>query len=273
MKKIALLFLLFLNLTAFGQNFFANGIVTTSEGVPLSYVNIGIRGSRIGTISGPDGTFRFGVADTLVNDSVAFSSVGYEEVRIPVRDFNRKKITVVLNEKVFALPEVTVSPGKSKTRRLGITGRTPFVTTPAISYQQDDIFEQGRLIRLKEPAKILDANIFLEGAVTDSVRIRLNIYALEGGMPGSRIVEKSVIRQFAGRKGWLSFDLRDEAINLDGDFVVSFEYLPAWEQKSDRRVQFGAKLGTGDSFVRRNSLGSWERIKGGGSVIYVTVRS
>ncbi|HEY0896236.1 MAG TPA: carboxypeptidase-like regulatory domain-containing protein [Sphingobacteriaceae bacterium] len=273
MKRIALLFLLCFDLAAFGQDFFAAGIVTTRDGTPLSYVNIGIRGSRIGTISGPDGTFRLGVPDTVMNDSLTFSSVGYEVVRVPVRDFNRKKITVTLNEKVFTLPEVTVSVGKSKTRKLGITGRTPFVTTPAISYRQDDIFEQGRLIRLKEPAKVLDANIFLEGASTDSVRIRLNIYAAENGLPGSRIVEKSIVRNFAGRKGWLAFDLRAEDIYLDGDFVVSFEYLPAWEQKSDRRVHFGAKLGTGDSFVRRNSLGSWERIKGGGSVIYVTVRS
>ena len=85
-------------------------------------------------------------------------------------------------------------------------------------------------------------------------------------MPGKRLVEKSVVKKAIIKKGWFSIDLKDEAIYLNEDFVVSFEYLPS-EQKS---IVFGAKLGAADSFLRNSSQGIWKKNELGGCTIYVT---
>lgn len=140
------------------------------------------------------------------------------------------------------------------------------VSIPTKSYQKDDILEQARLIHLKKPARLLDANIFVISESMKDVSIRLNFYALKNGLPGKRLIEKSIIKNTTIKKGWLKIDLKDEDIYLEEDFVVSFEYLPSTQNS----IVFGAKFGASDSFLRSSSQGVWRKNVLSGCSIYVT---
>lgn len=247
-----------------------SGKITDTKGNPLPYVNIGIKGGKTGTISSQDGNFSLSVPDELLHYTITFSCIGFQEQNYLAGDVLKKmKNQIVMTEKIATLNEVKISNLKRKTRKLGITGRTPMISIPTSSLRSTDIFEQARLIHLQSPSKILNANIFMLSDDDREVNIRINFYAFKNGEPASRLVEKNIIRKTAVKKGWFSIDLSKEDIYLEEDFVISFEYLP--DGKSDhKRIVFGAKLGASDSWLRSSSLGIWHKNELGGASIYVT---
>lgn len=248
-----------------------NGSVTDNKGKALPYVNIGIKGGNIGTVSKQDGQFTLSIPKEVLPDSIAFSCSGFQEQSRLANDLVKEdKIQVIMSEKVETLNEVKISNAKRKIRRLGITGRTPLVYVPSTRWKSTDIIEQARLIHLKSPAKILNANIFMLSEEDREVMIRINIYGFKDGMPAERLVEKNIIKRAILKKGWFSVDLSKEHVYLDEDFVISFEYLPD-DKRNGKPIMFGAKLGASDSWLRSSSLGAWRKNELGGSSIYVTV--
>lgn len=253
--------------TAFCQSLIVGQIKNQKKEL-LPYANIGIKGGKLGAISGVDGKFSIAVPDSLLSETLTFTSIGFKDKTYIInRRVNKNDVEVILEDKITSLAEVKISNTKLKLYKLGITGRTPMVSIPGKSYQKNDVLEQARILRLKKPAKIINANIFLLSQSKKEVNVRLNFYAVENGVPGKRLVEKSIIRKSIIDKGWFSIDLKDEDIYLDEDFVVSFEFLPS----THRSIFFAAKIGAADSFLRSSSLGAWRKNTLGGCSIYGTV--
>lgn len=252
--------------SSFGQ-LIISGKVKNKQCETIPYANIGIKRGKVGTVSMDDGKFNISIPDSLINDSLTFSSIGFKDKSYLISSLkNKTNLDVVLDEKIISLSEVKITNKKLKQYKLGITGRTPMLSIPTKSYQKTDIMEQARLIHLKKPARLLNANIYIISESLKEVSIRLNFYALENGLPEKRLIEKSIIRNATIKKGWFSIDLKDEAIYLDDDFVVAFEYLPGTQNS----IVFGAKLGASDSFLRNSSQGIWRKNVIGGCSIYVT---
>jgi CarboxypepD_reg-like domain len=251
--------------SSFAQSIIS-GKVKNKQSVAIPYANIGIKWGKVGTVSMDDGRFNISIPDSLSNDSLTFSSIGFKDKSYLISSLkNKTNLDVVLEEKIISLSEVKITNKKLKQYKLGITGRTPMLSIPTKSYQKNDIMEQARLIHLKKTAKLLNANIYVISESLKDVNIRLNFYSLENGLPGKRLIEKSIIRNVKINKGWLNIDLKDEGIYLDEDFVVAFEYLPG----AQNSIVFGAKLGASDSFLRSSSLGIWRKNVLGGCSIYV----
>jgi len=266
---LTLLFIQLLGLitsTAFCQVLIV-GEIKDQKKEPLPYANIGIKGGKLGAVSTLDGKFSISIPDSLRNDTLTFRSIGFKDKSYVINTLlNKKDLEVILEDKVTSLAEVRITNTKLKQYKLGITGRTPMISIPGRSYQKNDVLEQARILHLKKPAKIINANIFLLSQSKKEVSVRLNFYAVENGMPGKRLVEKSIIRKSILDKGWFRIDLKDEDIFLDEDFVVSFEFLPSTQQA----IFFAAKIGAADSFLRSSSLGVWRKNAVGGCSIFVT---
>lgn len=259
-------FLVFSALSASSQSVIS-GYLKNKKGEALSYANIGIKGGKLGAISTTDGKFSISIPDSLLNDSLTYTSIGFEEKSYLIKTLiGKKDIEIILEDKIIPLAEVKISNIKLKQHKLGITGRTPMVFIPAKSYQKNDMIEQARIIHLKKPAKLLNANIFILSESKKEVGIRINFYAVENGKPGKRLIEKNIIKNALIKKGWFSIDLEEENIYLKEDFVVSFEYLP----NTQSSIIFAAKIGAADSFLRNSSLGVWRKNAVGGCSIYVT---
>ncbi|MEO5910392.1 MAG: carboxypeptidase-like regulatory domain-containing protein [Pelobium sp.] len=240
--------------------------------VAVAFANIGIKDQKVGTLSDEHGYFNITIPDSLKNELLTFSCVGFETVTKKISDLKKvKELNIQLAQKAIALPEFVVSNKPVKPYRIGIRGRTPLVSVPATSYNKHDIIEQARSFKIKEFIKVLNANIYYVGGRSDSIRLRLNFYSLHNGFPGERLINNSIIKTFKSDKGWFSFDLSDEKIYVSEDFAVSFEYLP--DSNSEiKPLAFGAKLGAADSFVRLNSQGKWQKNELGGATIYLTVK-
>ena len=81
-----------------------NGTVINEEGEPLSFVNVIVKGTNIGTITDDNGKFEIPVSE---NSIVVVSLLGFKEEEISVK--KQKKITVTLREDNITLGEVVVT--------------------------------------------------------------------------------------------------------------------------------------------------------------------
>ncbi|MDP4184292.1 MAG: carboxypeptidase-like regulatory domain-containing protein [Bacteroidota bacterium] len=79
------------------------------NGMPLSFVNIAVKGKTIGTITNSDGDFLLKLEPSYANDTLLFSYMGYRRLEYPVpvlavNDFG----TIFLETQSIKLPEIKV---------------------------------------------------------------------------------------------------------------------------------------------------------------------
>lgn len=268
MKHAILILLLSITTNVFAQKTIT-GQVNDIKGNSIPYVNIGIKGSKTGTLSDLKGNFNIEIADSLINDTLTFSSIGFEIKNYAIKNMSNKDFKVVLADRIITLNEIKITNSKRKTYKIGITGKTPMFFIPSTGNQKNDIIEHARLISIKEPIQVMNANIFILSEIKDEVMVRLNFYAVENGLPSKLLIEKSIIKKMQYGKGWKTFDLREDGIYLNQDFLVSFEILP----NTMKTIAIAAKMGAANSFLRGNSLGGWRKHPGGACSIYVTVQN
>lgn len=86
MKFFIILFLLSSNVLLFGQS--VSGIVfeTTGE-TPVEFVNIGIVGKNIGTVSDQNGKYTLQINPEYQNDTLRFTCIGFHSYSVKVSDF------------------------------------------------------------------------------------------------------------------------------------------------------------------------------------------
>ena len=88
------------------------GKITSITGEPLENVSVKIKGSTLGTQTGPGGTFSIIVPD---NATLIISYVGYEEIQVPVN--GRSEINIVLKPSEKVMDQVVVIGYGSATKR------------------------------------------------------------------------------------------------------------------------------------------------------------
>ena len=106
------------------QNLEIRGILTSaSTGETLPGVNILVKGTAIGTISGIDGSYSIEVPDA--NSVLLFSYIGFTSIEVPVS--GRSEINVSLKESTELLEELVVV-GYGTVKKSDITGSVASVT-------------------------------------------------------------------------------------------------------------------------------------------------
>jgi hypothetical protein len=90
--------------------FSVNGVIIDAEdSSKLPYVNIQVQDLFVGTNSTESGSFILHLPDTLLNDTIVFSSVGYKTEKRAVRKLvNRENVLVELRKSSILMDEVSV---------------------------------------------------------------------------------------------------------------------------------------------------------------------
>ena len=254
------------------QDRIISGQTTDGAGNIVPWVNIGIKNKNIGTVSNTEGVYQIRIPEANLTDTLSFSSVGFETAIIPLSKINSNQpFNIVLKETAVNLSAITITHKKPKIKKLGNTGYTPMIWA-YVARNLNDITEQGKLILVKKPVRLLSAHVFTGSLKRkDSVSYRLNIYKVRDGYPSERLFEKSLIKKFPLTETKLSFDLSNESLVIDQDFLISFEYLPEKKSNKPPVISFRAGLGNSGGYLRSASLGQWDKIKGGSASIYVVV--
>lgn len=271
---ISIFVFLFTSSATFGQNLSIKGTVKSAEQQKaIPYVNIGIKKKNLGTAAKPDGTFTFNLKEENRFDTLTFSAIGYEELSLPISTILAGSMTTFeLTEKTTALREVVVNSKAPRIKKFGTTSRNPFLYGSAETVHSEDVSELGKYINLNNKAsEILSATVYLRSIKRDSASFRINLYKNVAGMPGERLIEKSIIKRLPLTQGWVTIPLEQYGLVVEEDFFMGIEYLPEYSNHETYIFIYGAALG-GSVYSRKASLGDWEKGVGGRLAAYVTVR-
>jgi hypothetical protein len=212
------------------------GKIIDESGKPIPYVNIGILDKNAGTLSDPDGSFDITLPGSLINDSLIFSSIGFETLKIPVHKLSRQSypITIQINSTATLLNEITVSDKKlnRKVARLGWMGGKDGVLP------LDTIMGGGAVALLVEapgqPFYLEKLQVRLMYNSKDTLKLRFHVFTYDSikHQPGNELLTKEIILMENKRFGWLRFDLSKENIFLNQKYVcIGFEWI---DERNDR---------------------------------------
>jgi len=258
MRKIILLLLL-LSSAAYSQEIYKGNIIDKNSKETLPYINIGVIGKNIGTVSNDMGDFQIELNEKYDNDTLKFSSIGYKSLIFEVSNF--KKIilnnpSVQLEEAITELKEVVVSSRKLKEKILGNKTTSKKIRLGFTSNNLGN--EIGIKIKIKKsPTYIEDFNFCIVRNEYDSIKLRLNFYDLKNGLPNKNILKENIIITSQIKDGKLTVDLRDYDIVVYGDFFVSLEWIENLGDESG--LTFSAGFLGSPIIFRSTSQDYWQK--------------
>jgi len=240
------------------------GIVINAETKqPLQYVNIGIIGENVGTVSGLNGSYNFKVGPEYDNDTVLFSIIGFSPKLIKISDLKKSTDNVVaLNEKVYAMAEVVVRPKKIKRKILGVTTKYKSISAGF----NDNIlgYECGIIMKVRKTAFIKKVRINISNCTYDTIFYRLNIYKVHGKMNFENILNEPIYLKMPKNMvhDEIEIDLQSKNIVIKGDFLITLEHV---KDLGPGNLHFCAGL-SNKTYYRKTSQGKWETAPVGVSI-------
>jgi len=258
-KAGLLFFVLFISGPIFSQS--QKGKVLSSEtNSGIGFVNIGIIGKNIGTVSDEFGNFTIDLDNIYDNDSLRFSMIGYESKSFLAGHFKEDLFkNVYLTPKFYYLPELKVIYRKPKEMILG---------TPVISNVLNSGFaynnlgsELGIKVHVKGRVKLKDINLNVAICTFDSVTYRLNIYQSVNQTEYKNILTEPIYISFSKDKinNAITFDLRKYSIIIEGNVLIAIEL---YKDLGEGRLLFHTQFFTGSTYHRKTSEGNWTEASG-----------
>ena len=91
-------------------HFTIGGMLSDSETrEALAFASVSIMNTSIGTVTNQDGKFQLVIADSLKNNKVIFSHIGYESREIDILLLKEEFVNIEMNPRIIPLSEVVVS--------------------------------------------------------------------------------------------------------------------------------------------------------------------
>ena len=229
----------------------------------LPFVNIGVVGKALGTVSNEQGQYGLAFQESLADDTVRVSYLGYRPRLLTLRQL-RTQPNLALSPAAVALAEVRVK-GKSQFRRVHTLGNTGNSETSTNTLSNNDLGGQiGTVIKLsRRPARLHNATFNIARTSQGVVTFRVNIYRLDvhGRPTDTKLLARNIIVTAPAVRGSITVDLNPDQLVLDEDFFLAIEMLK-WDNASPRaEYTFSAAIGYANNEIywRRTSQAPWER--------------
>ncbi|TAL65035.1 MAG: carboxypeptidase-like regulatory domain-containing protein [Bacteroidetes bacterium] len=235
-------------------------ILSSETNSGIGFVNVGIIGKNVGTVSDDIGNFIINLDKIFDNDSLRFSMIGYESKTFLVSQFRNNSIKAVyLKPRSYELQEVKVIYRKTKEIRLGI---------PIISSKLNSGFaynnlgaELGINVDIEKQVKLKDINLNVAICTFDSVTYRLNIYQIENLTEYRNILTEPIYISFSKDKinDVITFDLRRYSIIIEGNVLITLEL---YKDLGEGKLLFHTEPFISSTYTRKTSEGKWNNSPG-----------
>jgi len=233
---------------------------------PISYVNIGILGKNIGTVSDINGNFGLILIPNNSNDSLRISCIGFQPKTYLISDLvnssaNKTSVDIYLKPITYDINEVIIKGLEPKLRTLG----NPIRDNNNIRIQTDSLLgsEIGLTIRVPKRNKYYKLKNFKINLteIESDTEVRLNVYNLVDTKPSEIILQKPIFITIPKGADILTLELSEYDIIVDNDFFISIENFKGIPSE-DKRLKFNGVYGLGntETYFRKVSQGDWEKI-------------
>ncbi len=238
-----------------GQHY-SGRIINTNSGVPIEYVNIGIKDKNIGTVSNADGKYVLWVDEKFIHDTIIVSCIGYLPLKIVCADF--KKLTdhdLSLQERATDLNEVIVHARNLKPKTLGVSTTSRYIQA---GFMENKLgYECGVIMKLRKAAILQKLILNFSVCTYDTILYRVNIYKVLGKLNFENQLSKAIyLRLPKNQVGEnVVVDLKPYNILVEGNFLISLEHV---KDLGKGFLYFCAAM-TDKTYHRATSQGLWEK--------------
>lgn len=230
-----------------------NRVVDARGGAGIAYVNIGLSGKNAGTVSDEQGHFTMQLAASATDDTLLFSCIGYEAVKVPVSVLQSWSMPVLMTRKTAQLPEVKVAAKRSKEQFFGHFTESAVLQA---GFNQNILGKEcGVLMRTKKPALLDQVQINFGKCTYDSVYFRLNVYQKKPDGSFENILTTPIMLAYSKLelKETLAIDVRPYQIEVNGAFMISVEYV---RDMGPGTLYFKSKMNK-KTYIRSTSQANW----------------
>lgn len=236
------------------------GIIKDAEtDEPIPYVNIGIVKKEKGTVSNDLGKFEFEIPTNLLNDTIRFSTIGYQPKSMLAKDFvaiMKVNSTIELLPKITELDEVVVTNKELKEKIIG--NKTKKKIVKGVFSYADAGVEMGIKVKIKDsPTYVEKFHVNVVSNTSERVKFRMNFYNIKDGLPNEKIIKENIIFSINLKEGDFTLDLEKYNIVVEEDFYAIIELLE--NQKEEEEVYFSAGLLGNSTAYRFSSQGVWTK--------------
>ena len=274
---IAIIFICTVATQAFAQgpateNIVLKGVVVDKEtNTLLAYVSVGVLNKSQGTVTDTSGQFSFNISEDNLTDTLQISIVGYSTCRISVKDFmasNDQAIKLFTIVEQLAEVTVTNSIPRTNTEIIGREGTGKLLQLSVhnkTSANETIGSELGmRYKTSKKKAIIRDFNFYVSANNFNFIKFRINIYAVKDDLPDTLMYNKQIFATADDFKtGWTKINLEQYNIKVDGEFIVSMQWIESRMDKKENPITILPVAATPFSkncYLRIASQDKWKRM-------------
>jgi hypothetical protein len=255
-----------------------HGQLTDDAGQPLAYATAGIVGQPIGTVADAHGRFQLALPATVAaTDSIRFGLVGYRPRTLVVAALPPSPLQIRLPEATLVLAEASVRAKGLRRQRIGnhnwnANMQTNFAISKVPGHNVGA--EIGRVFQLPKGGAWLDTLRFAIANTFDSVRLRVNVYALEDGHPGRSLLQRPhYLTRIKHQRGWAIVDFRSDNLFVrDEAVVVALEWVSHSPQPEGILALPITVPAFGTHLYRYGAANSWKRFPGMSACLEIVVR-
>ncbi|HPE40024.1 MAG TPA: carboxypeptidase-like regulatory domain-containing protein [Bacteroidales bacterium] len=233
-------------------------IIIENSNQPAEYVNVGLMGKGIGTVSDQYGNFSIEIPASYDEELLYFTRVGYANYSIKVSELrNQKNLVIKLQALRVSLNEVSVIPKEYKKRTLGVTTKSKSVSAGFNNYKLG--YELGLLMKINKPTYIQKVHVNFAACTYDSIFVRLNIYKKVGDMGFVNILTEPIYINLPKKdlNQTVTIDLVSKYIRVEDDFLITLENV---RDMGNGELMFCASLISQATYFRETSQAKWEKM-------------
>lgn len=265
LKSLCLTLLLLLLLIAPAVAQPITGRITDSRTrAPLPYVNIGVVGQDLGTVTDEQGAYTLAFQQSLATAMVRISRLGYAPRNLTLAELAAQP-NVALTPEAVPLAEVQVrgTAAFRSTHTLGNTGNAEMATNTLGSNSLGA--QVGTVIQLsRRPTRLVNAVFNIARSSPGQVTFRVNIYRLgaDGKPTETKLLHREVIVTSPVVRGPIIVDLSADQLVLNEDFFLSIELLK-WDNPAPTGAEFAFSAALGyfhnEIYSRYTSQAVWKK--------------
>ncbi len=259
MKRLLFVFVLIIYSVSLAYSQTVSGWVKDAKtGEALPFVNVGIVGRTTGTVTNNAGNYSLSLNNNSF-DSLKFSMVGYKAQKFAVKDLAARQgaLNISLIQEITQLKEVKVTNRKWKTAILGNTTKSQGTT---VGFENNTLgHEIGAIIKIKRSPtwlKQFNASI-VENVLSDSVKMRLNIYSVKDGLPDKNLLHQNILVTVHKGDKAISINLEPYNVIVEDKFFVSLEWI---QSARGQGIMFSASLLSSAIIARETSQATWQKV-------------
>ena len=159
----------------------------------LAYVNIGVLGKPIGTVTNKYGEFELIFNGISPHDSIRFSLIGYKSIKLAKRDINgEEELILKLEKDTIQIPEVLItSKVFTRERHVGKKSQSNRIITGWSGYGKGG--ERGTKINIRRnPSLIKEISVHIASHGYDSTLLRMRIYSIKDNQPYKNLLYDNI---------------------------------------------------------------------------------